>query len=461
MGNSSIVGIGGDPIVGSDFIDILTLFENDPETEGIVMVGEIGGDAEERAAEFIAESVSKPVVAYIAGFTAPPGKQMGHAGAIISGSSGTAEAKKAGTGGQGSSGGQEPDRDRTTRRRGDEGALDRDAHPTDLCRFAHRRAVVLGLAGIAVAKKQKRYRDDVFKKVKITRDIQYGQAPPDAYSETGEALKLDLYQPKGDTATKRPVVIFAHGGGFTGGDKSRGRPPCWQRSSREGLRHGLDRYRLNGPSTGCTGANGVTPECYAAAIDAIHDGQAAVRWFRINAKDLGMDKKRIAMGGESAGAILACGVAAFNEDVGSSGNPGPSSAIQSFISISGGIPGALFVDDQTAPGILFSAKDDPVVPYQWSVDMFDKLSSLGIPAKLTSYETVGTSRSPSTAIRWKSSRRSSSTSRWTWSTLRAPASPASQTELILSSRQRRSNGRRQVCGAISSSMPSGPQLPGA
>ncbi len=94
MGNSSIVGIGGDPIVGSDFIDILTLFEDDPETELIVMVGEIGGDAEERAADFIAESVSKPVVGYIAGFTAPPGKQMGHAGAIISGSSGTAEAKK-------------------------------------------------------------------------------------------------------------------------------------------------------------------------------------------------------------------------------------------------------------------------------------------------------------------------------------------------------------------------------
>ena len=93
-GNSSIVGIGGDPIVGSDFIDVLTLFEADPETELIVMVGEIGGDAEERAAEFIAEQISKPVVAYIAGFTAPPGKQMGHAGAIISGSSGTAQAKK-------------------------------------------------------------------------------------------------------------------------------------------------------------------------------------------------------------------------------------------------------------------------------------------------------------------------------------------------------------------------------
>ncbi len=94
LGNSTIVGIGGDPIVGSDFIDILALFEADDETELIVMVGEIGGDAEERAAEFIAESVTKPVVGYIAGFTAPPGKQMGHAGAIISGSSGTAQAKK-------------------------------------------------------------------------------------------------------------------------------------------------------------------------------------------------------------------------------------------------------------------------------------------------------------------------------------------------------------------------------
>ena len=94
QGNSSIVGIGGDPIVGSDFIDILDLYEADHATEMIVMVGEIGGDAEERAAEHIEANISKPVVAYIAGFTAPPGKQMGHAGAIISGSSGTAEAKK-------------------------------------------------------------------------------------------------------------------------------------------------------------------------------------------------------------------------------------------------------------------------------------------------------------------------------------------------------------------------------
>jgi succinyl-CoA synthetase alpha subunit len=94
VGNSTIVGIGGDPIVGSSFIDILQRFEDDPQTELVVMVGEIGGAEEERAADFIADHMSKPVVAYIAGFSAPPGKTMGHAGAIISGASGTAQAKK-------------------------------------------------------------------------------------------------------------------------------------------------------------------------------------------------------------------------------------------------------------------------------------------------------------------------------------------------------------------------------
>jgi succinyl-CoA synthetase alpha subunit len=94
LGNSTIVGIGGDPVVGSSFIDILQRFQADDETEVIVMVGEIGGDEEEKAAAFIEAEVAKPVVAYIAGFTAPPGKTMGHAGAIISGSSGTAQAKK-------------------------------------------------------------------------------------------------------------------------------------------------------------------------------------------------------------------------------------------------------------------------------------------------------------------------------------------------------------------------------
>jgi succinyl-CoA synthetase alpha subunit len=93
FGNSSIVGIGGDPVPGTDFIDVIGMFQADDETELIVMCGEIGGDAEERAADFIADNVTKPVIGYIAGFTAPAGKTMGHAGAIVSGSHGTAAAK--------------------------------------------------------------------------------------------------------------------------------------------------------------------------------------------------------------------------------------------------------------------------------------------------------------------------------------------------------------------------------
>jgi len=94
IGFSTAVGIGGDPIIGTTHIDCLEAFQNDPDTDAIVMIGEIGGDAEERAAAFIKENVTKPVVGYVAGFTAPEGKTMGHAGAIVSGSAGTAQAKK-------------------------------------------------------------------------------------------------------------------------------------------------------------------------------------------------------------------------------------------------------------------------------------------------------------------------------------------------------------------------------
>jgi succinyl-CoA synthetase alpha subunit len=94
IGFSTAIGIGGDPVIGTTHIDALQAFQDDPETDAIVMIGEIGGDAEERAAAYIKENVTKPVVGYVAGFTAPEGKTMGHAGAIVSGSSGTAQAKQ-------------------------------------------------------------------------------------------------------------------------------------------------------------------------------------------------------------------------------------------------------------------------------------------------------------------------------------------------------------------------------
>jgi para-nitrobenzyl esterase len=248
--------------------------------------------------------------------------------------------------------------------------------------------LVLGLGATAFAKGDKRYRDDVFKKVSVTRDITYGQAPASGPYGEAEELKLDLYQPKKDTLTKgRPVMILAHGGGFTGGDKSEGPSPTLAKEfARKGYVTASINYRLNGPTTGCTGANGVTPECYAAAIDAVHDGQAAVRWFRVNSKDLAIDKKRIAIGGESAGAILASGVGVLEDDPGSSGNAGPSSAVQSVVSISGGLPGGLFVDSKSAPMILFASTGDPVVPYSWSVETRDALTQYGVPSKLTTFD---------------------------------------------------------------------------
>ena len=243
-------------------------------------------------------------------------------------------------------------------------------------------ALVAALAMSAPASAAKRYRDPIFKDVKTTTDLVYGSAPVNGQPQE---LNLDLYKPKGDRARKRPVLIWVHGGGFGSGDKAAGPAPVLaDYYAHRGYVTASINYRLLAPG-GCIGTGTIPPECYSAAIEATHDAQAAVRWFRANASKYRIDKKRIGIGGESAGAITSCGVAALSANPGESGNPGYDSSVGAFVSISGGLPGALFVDQNTAPGILFASLDDPLVPYQWSVDTYDKLTSLGIPSKLTSF----------------------------------------------------------------------------
>lgn len=242
-------------------------------------------------------------------------------------------------------------------------------------------AVGLAPVGTAGAAK-KRYRDDVFKRVSVTRDLVYGSAPVGGEPQD---LALDLYQPKRDDAKRRPVIVWVHGGGFAFGDKAEGPSPAYAREfARKGYVTASINYRLLVPN-GCTGAQGVTPECYSAAIENTHDAQAAVRWLRANAATYRIDKRRIAIGGESAGAIISCGVGVFSANPGVSGNPGPPSAVGGFVSISGGLPGGLFVDSNTAPGILFASVDDPIVPYQWSIDTQNAMERAGVPVKLTAF----------------------------------------------------------------------------
>lgn len=219
-----------------------------------------------------------------------------------------------------------------------------------------------------------RYRDEIFSTVGSTVDLTYGSAP--GLDGNPQALKLDLYEPPGDTAIARPAVVLIHSGAFSFGNKdSEELVDLAGALARRGIVSASINYRLLAPA-GCTGTNGTTPVCTAAARGAQHDAQAAVRWLRANAARYRIDPDRIAMAGSSAGGITALLVAYRSDDPGASGNPGPSSAIGAAISLSGGVPGAAtYTGSGDAPALLFHGTADAVIPFGWSVET--ALASLG------------------------------------------------------------------------------------
>ena len=223
-----------------------------------------------------------------------------------------------------------------------------------------------------------RYRDQVFNGVAVTRDIQYGSAPDIA--GTPVALKLDLFQPSGDAQTKRPAVVWVHGGGFSGGDKASGPVVDLANTfAKLGYVTVSINYRLLRPEA---------PQS-TAAIAAKRDAQAAVRWLRANAARYRIDADRIGIGGASAGAGTANLVGVFSEDTGDSGNPGYSSKVGGFVTISGALPGGLLASAGDAPGLLFHGTADPTAPYQSSVDTAVALLRVGVPAFLQLLEGAG------------------------------------------------------------------------
>jgi acetyl esterase/lipase len=232
-----------------------------------------------------------------------------------------------------------------------------------------------------------RYEDEVFLEYRVERDIAYGSAP--GADGAPVSLLLDLYEPVGDDAPARPALVWVHGGGFKNGDKAEGVPTVMSPLfAKLGYVVVSINYRLLAPAS-CNGANGVSPECYTAAIEGVHDGQAAVRWLRANADEYDIDVERIAIGGESAGAIIATGVGVYADQPGSSGNPDHPSDVDAWVSISGGVPQGLFVDASDAPGYLVSGTADDVVPYSWSVETANALTGVGVHNELTTLDGAG------------------------------------------------------------------------
>ncbi len=228
-----------------------------------------------------------------------------------------------------------------------------------------------------------RYRDEVFTVVDKTADIVYGSAVNQ--QGTTVTLKLDVYEPDGDTNTSRPVIIWVHGGSFRSGSKTS--PEIVDEANtfaKKGYVNASISYRLS--PNGCTVINA---ECVEAIIDAREDAQAAVRFFRANAATYGVDASRIAIGGTSAGAITALGVAYASDTPGSSGNPGYSSAVRSAVSLSGAAIFNNLIDSTDAAALLFHGTADPLVPYSWATDTVAAARAAGLQAYLITWPGEG------------------------------------------------------------------------
>jgi acetyl esterase/lipase len=219
-----------------------------------------------------------------------------------------------------------------------------------------------------------RYRDDIFANVTKTANVTYGSAP----NTQGQTvpLRLDVYEPTGDTVTRRPAIVWIHGGGFSGGDKASGEIVTQANAfARKGYFNVSINYRL-GPLSG------------AQILAAQHDAQAAVRFLRANASTYRIDPNRIAVAGTSAGAITAEHVAYNSENPGSSGNPGHSSTVGAAVSLSGAkLLGTINAGEP--PSLLFHGTTDSLVPYQWAVNTVTQARTADVAAYLITYQGEG------------------------------------------------------------------------
>jgi acetyl esterase/lipase len=233
-----------------------------------------------------------------------------------------------------------------------------------------------------------RYIAPLFPDVTVDRDLQYGIAP-DLEHEHPMALSLDLYRPAVDSAARRPVFIWVHGGGFANGDKANDRDAMMatQFAQRGYVAVSINYRLLDGP--GCSADRGIGPRCFNAGVEAVHDAQAAVRWLRANADEYGIDVDRIAVAGESAGAIVAVGVGVASDFPGEGNNPEYPSKVRAWVSISGGLPDGIFVDSTDSPGLLFAGTKDKIVPYEWSVETANAMREAGVTAVLERLEGAG------------------------------------------------------------------------